>query len=228
MLGIVDALVDHGACDGHGDVVADPGGHDLDVLSGLGQVLLHGSVDVLLGLEDEFVGDGVGGVTDTEGGVVCQVAGSLVDTGQVVGSHSELGVEDDLGVDVEVGEGLPEVLPGGLEGHGLAGEGLQVLALADVGGGASDEQDVRGVDDVSAAELGCGLTRGDLGLVGVVVEDVSELLLVHLAEGFADLLREGVGDAVGMSDSFPLDDFDLFHGHGDLVETLYVDVLAHV
>ena len=54
------------------------------------------------------------------------------------------------------------------------------------------------------------------------------LLLVHLAEGLADLLREGVRDAVGVSDTFPLDDLYLFHGDGDLVETLYVDVLAHL
>ena len=225
---VVDALVDHGAGDGHGDVVSDPGGHDLDVLSGLGQVLLHDAVDVLLGLEDEPVCDGEGGVSDSEGSVVGEVSGCLVDTGQVVGSHSELGVEDDLGVDVQVGEGLPQVLPGGLQRDGLAGEGLEVLALSDVCGGASDEQDVGGVDDVSASEGRGRLTGCDLRLVGVVVEDVAELLLVHLAEGLADLLREGIGDTVGVSDSFPLDDLYLFHGDGDLVETLYVDVLTHL
>ena len=228
MLGVVDALVDHCAGDGAGDVLPDPGGHDLDVLAGLGELLLHDAVDVLLGLQDEPVGDGEGRVADSEGGVVGEVAGCLVDAGEVVGTHPELGVEDDLRVDVEVGEGLLEVLPGGLERDGLAGEGLEVLAVADVGGGASDQKDVGRVDDVSAPELGRGLTGGDLGLVGVVVEDVSELLLVHLAEGLTDLLGQGVCDGIGVSDSFPLDDLHSLHGHGDLVETLDVDVLAHV
>ena len=227
MVGVVDALVDHGAGDGGGDLVPDPGGHDLDILSGLGEGLLQLSVDVLLGLEGEPVGDRVRSVSDSEGGVVRHVAGCLVDAGQVVGSHSELRIEDDLGVDVEVGEGLGEVVPGGLQSDGLAGKGLEVGSLSDVGGGASDQKDVGRVDDGSAAELGGGLSGCDLRLVGVVVQNVSELLLVHLTEGAGDLLGEGVRDAVGVSDSFALDDLDVLHGDGDLVETLDIDVLSH-
>ena len=156
------------------------------------------------------------------------MAGCLVDTSEVVGPHPELRVEDDLGVDVKVGERLLEILPGSLESDGLARQGLHVLALADMGGRTSDKKDVRRVDDVAASELRGSLAGRDLRLVGVVVEDVSELLLVHPAQGTGDLLGKSVGDTVGVSDSFALDDLDVLHRYGDLVQSLDVDVLSHL
>ena len=58
-----------------------------------------------------------------------------------------------------------------------------------------------------------------------LVEDVPELLPVHPAEGLADLLSQSIRNAVGVPYSFPLDDLDLSHRSGDLVETLHVNVL---
>ena len=60
---------------------------------------------------------------------------------------------------------------------------------------------------------------------GNVVKDMSELLLVHPAEGLADFLCERIGNAVGVTDSLPLDDLDFLHGGGNLVESLHIDVL---
>ena len=124
-------------------------------------------------------------------------------------------------------ECLDEVVVGCLECDGFAGQGFEVLSLTNVGGRTSDEEDVRGVDDRSSSEPGCCLTGCDLSLIRVVVENVSELLLVHPTEGLGDLLGECIGDGVGVTDSLPLDDLDFLHGDGDLVEPLYVDVLGH-
>ena len=100
----------------------------------------------------------------------------------------------------------------------------QVCTLSDMGGCTSDQENVCRADDGSSAELGgCG-TCCNLSLVGVVVEDVAVFLLVHPAERLGDLLGECVGHTVRVTDSFPLDDLDIPHGYGDLIETLNIDV----
>src|SRR5213078_4932877 len=70
----------------------------------------------------------------------------------------------------------------------------------------ADEEDVSGFEEHAAAELGGTLASDDLDLVRVVMEDPAEALLVHLAQGHGDGLREAVRDAVGMADPLSLDD----------------------
>lgn len=223
---VVDEPVDHGAGDGHGYPVAHAGAHDLDILAGLGEPLLVGPpVDEPLGLVGEGVGDGERGVPDAEGGVVGQVVRRLVDAGEVVGPHAELGVEDDVGVQVEERVLPPQHFPDAPEGGGLDREECLPALLVDDGGGAAVHEDVDRLDDAAAAELRAGAAGDDLGLVGVVVEDVADLALVHPAEGLGDGLGDVVGHGVGVADPLPLDDLDLPHRHGDLVDPVDVDVL---
>ena len=223
---IGDVLVDHCTSDGHGDLIVNPGAHDFNILSGLLEFLLHCTIDVLLCLECELVSYGVGCVSDTERGIIGENSRGLVDSCEVIGSHSDLRIEDYLGVNIEVGECLLKVLAGCSECCGLAGKVLDELSVVDERGGPSDQKHVNGIDDVSAAEFGCCGTCGELCLVGVVMEDVSDLLDVHLTKSLGNFLSESVCDRVGVSYSLPLDDLDFFHRGGDLVETLDINVLS--
>src|SRR5438552_1784699 len=115
---------------------------------------------------------------------------------------ADLAVQDDVRVDVQVRAGLREVVVGGLDRGRPIGEADAV----DHRRSPADEEDVGGFEEHAAPELGRALASDDLDLVRVVMEDPAEALLVHLAQGHGDRLREAVRDAVGMADPLSLDD----------------------
>ena len=111
----------------------------------------------------------------------------------------------------------------GFDGNGIGGDSDPVELF----GRPPVDEDEDGADHPAAAELRAGLTGNDLALVGVVVEDNTELLEVGPAERLADRFGNPVGQAVGMAEAFALDKFIPLFFKGNLVQCFNMDISLH-
>jgi len=94
-------------------------------------------------------------------------------------------------------------------------------------GGPAIEQDIDRPDDLSPTVFRLGLSRNDLSLVGIVVQDGAALFEVCEGESPADRLGNAICKAVGVTQAFSLDEFDLLALQRDLVQLLDPDISLH-
>lgn len=219
---VVEVPSDHGAGDGEVYDVSGPHRHHLDVLADGRDPLLQVHEEPL-GVVDDGLRLGEGGVADAEGGVVGAGDLPLEDVLEVGGAGPDPAVEDDVVADVDVAEDASYVLLRRPPRDDVDGD----LLLFEEPRSPPGEEDVYRLDDLAAAEGGAGPAGDDLGLVGVVVEDRADPTLVLVAEGAADRLRQAVGDAVGVADPLPLHKLDHLLFDWLLAQLLDLDISRH-
>src|SRR3989441_944126 len=164
---------------------------------------LHGPVRVLHGVVEEPL--------------------RVIQAAEVHGALADLAVERDVRFDVQVRAIRREVLVGRLDRRRPIGQPFPVHHRRR----APHQEDVRRLEEHAAAELRRALSADDLDLIRVVVEDPSESVHVHLAEGPRHDLREAVRYAVRMADPLAFDDFRPLLLDRRVDEFLHVDVPCH-
>jgi len=80
-------------------------------------------------------------------------------------------VDDDIPLEIEVRQGRAQVLPRRLDSDGIGRDADPIEML----GGPAIEQDIDRPDDLSPTVFRLGLSRNDLSLVGIVVQDGAAL-----------------------------------------------------
>ena len=75
--------------------------------------------------------------------------------------------------------------------------------------------------------FGIGFAGNDLSLVGIVVQDYAELIEIFPAKRPADRLCNTIGDTVGMTEAFALDEFNPLFFQRNLVQCFNLDISLH-
>src|SRR5207245_2661920 len=147
----------------------------------------------------------------------------VVQPSEIDGTLTDLAVQGDVRVDVEVRAGRREIVVGGLD----RGRAVREALAIDHRRRPADQEDVRRLEEDAAAELRRALSSDDLYLVRVVMEDAPEPLEVHLRKRPRDDFCEPVRDAVRVADPLALDDFRALLFDRRVDEFLDVDISRH-
>jgi len=168
--------VHQGAGDGEVDFISLAHAHDLDVFANGGNALLE-IHQFSLSVIDDILRLGEGGIANAKGGIIGGGDLPTEDVAQIRGAHPYLRIEDDVVVDIQIGEGLNKELARRFDGNGVHRD---LLLLEDPCGPAG-EQNIQRADDLAASKCRFRPSSHYLGFISVVVQHRSKSIKILLA-----------------------------------------------
>ena len=146
------------------------------VLANGGNALLE-IHELSLSVIDDILRLGERGIANAKGGIIGGGDLPTEDVAQIRGAHPYLRIEDDVVVDVQIGEGLNKELARRFDGNGVHRD----LLLLEDSCGPAGEQNIQRADDLTASKCRFRPSSHYLGFISVVVQHRSKSIKVLLA-----------------------------------------------
>ena len=207
LVNICTILIDNrtGNCQGDGIPVTQA--HDLDILPDSGIFWPQFVIDEIADILDNSLDIRKRGVPDPKRSIIRSWNPPVVGPEHITeigGAGPQPAVHNDIAFKVQGCKICAKIIPRRFNGNGVGGNRYVVEPL----GCTTVDKDKNGPDDLSATKLRVRFSGYNLPLIGVVVQDNTELFEIFPAERPADRFSNTICNTVRVTDALALDDFD--------------------